>query len=154
VTNLFVAAQDQVSTAVLEIIDQLSRNTSMQKSLFQSLENESVDEHREIVQVILENLRSSKTTEISRNGSVLAHNNLDPAVVGPEPTEFNPQRFGSHMRVTKNWTGLPFRPFGDGPHTCPGWRFYQETSIAFVTALVKHCEWTVQPGDKIHFTKR
>lgn len=165
VITLFVAGQDNVSTSLTYSLLKLAQDRDLQKRIRE--ENALPLESSLINAIISESLRmmcpisgisrtaskdlqmtiTDKTngslvskTIIKKGDSIAPFNYLiakDPSIF-KNPEKFDPSRFEGGLFLFN----LKHKPFGDGPHMCPGWYLYYVIAKLTISKIVMRNELT------------
>lgn len=159
IMTLFVAGQDNVSTSLTYSLLKLAQNPDLQEKIRE--ENALPLESSHIGALLCESLRmmcpisgigrsASKDlvmTLTKKNSGTLVSKTLikkgdplapfiyliakDPSIF-KNPEKFDPARFEGGTSLSK----LKHKPFGDGPHRCPGWYLYSVIAKLTISKIV------------------
>lgn len=159
IMTLFVAGQDNVSTSLTHSLLKLAQDPELQKAIRE--ENASPLDSSCIEALLCESLRMmcpisgiSRTaskdlmmTITKKNSRALVSKTLikkgdllapltyliakDPSIF-KNPEKFDPTRFAGGTFLSN----LKHKPFGDGPHMCPGWYLYYVIAKLTISKIV------------------
>lgn len=159
VITLFIAGQDNVSTSLIYSLLKLAQDPALQKKIREEnappLDSSNIDAllseglrmlcpisgigrtaHQDLVMTLTQKNSGAlvSKTFIKKGDSVAPFTYLmarDPSIF-ENPKKFDPARFEGGTFLSN----LKHKPFGDGPHMCPGWYLYYVIAKLTISKIV------------------